>query len=56
MWEFLVGVIVGIYLGTRDDCRPAIDAACAFVRERLPSPRARPPAAAPGAPKPEGHT
>lgn len=39
MWDFAVGVIIGIYLGTYYDFRPVLESLVKWGTERLPAPR-----------------
>ena len=45
MWDFVVGMVVGIYLGTYYDFRPSLEALLKWGTEHLP--RSRAAAAAP---------
>ena len=36
MLQFLLGVAVGVWLGTRYDCRSGVEAMESFMRESLP--------------------
>lgn len=40
MLQFLLGVAVGVWLGTRYDCRSGVEAMELFIRENLPPRRA----------------
>ena len=40
MLQFLLGVAVGVWLGTRYDCRSGVEAMESFMRESLPPRRA----------------
>ena len=35
MWQMLVGVVVGVAIGTYCDCEPYLDKAVAFVKEKM---------------------
>ena len=45
MWDLVVGMVVGIYLGTYYDFRPSLEALLKWGTEHLPTPRTAPPAA-----------
>ncbi len=48
MWDFIIGVIIGIYLGTYYDFRPGLETLTKWGTEQLPPPR--PPSGSPPAP------
>jgi len=39
MWDFGIGVIIGIYLGTYYDFRPVLESLMKWGSDRLPPPR-----------------
>ena len=39
MWDFGIGVIIGIYLGTYYDFRPVLESLTKWGSDRLPPPR-----------------
>ena len=41
MWEFGLGVIIGIYLGTYYDFRPILESFVKWGSDRLPPPRSK---------------
>jgi len=41
MWEFGLGVIIGIYLGTYYDFRPILESFVNWGSDRLPPPRTK---------------
>ena len=47
MLQFLLGVAVGVWLGTRYDCRSGVEAMELFMRENLPPRRTAKPSPAP---------
>ncbi len=47
MWDFVVGMVVGIYLGTYYDFRPSLEALLKWGTEHLPRSRTPPPPPAP---------
>ena len=50
MWEFGLGVIIGIYLGTYYDFRPILESFVKWGSDRLPPPRNK------KSPAPEQHS
>jgi hypothetical protein len=39
MFQFISGLIVGIWIGTNYNCKPAIDNVSKYIKENMPKPK-----------------